>query len=354
MKTDCHCRGMASALRTLIGTLLCLAIPLHAQRIPDPDLHETITGAIDLSGRQQYTRAAVQFDRAITQHPDHPAGYLNKAILLMVMSLDFETPVRMPEFMNLLEKTRQTAERLLARDPHSAEGLYYAGMAQSYVAYYQFRDGENWLAGLSGGLKASASLQECVNRYPDAYDAMTGLGTYKYWKSRNMSFLTWTTIVEDERAPGIRMLRTAERSALYTAAQAANSLIWIFIEEERWTDAAKEAQAMLRRYPQNRLFLWGLASAAENAGHWKLAREAYQRILASIDDEVREARYIDTQARAKVALMSFRMGDRETALRECRTVLGRKGMDLTPFTSDGRDRIARRIEEMEDLRDELR
>ena len=73
-----------------------------------------------------------------------------------------------------------------------------------------------------------------------------------------------------------------------------------------------------------------------------------------MDDEVEDRRYIETQARAKIASMSYLLGDRETAERECRWVLSRKSMSLSGLTDDGKDRLERRFEEMEELRDSLR
>ncbi|MFZ1729873.1 MAG: tetratricopeptide repeat protein [Bacteroidota bacterium] len=326
---------------------------LHAQRIPDNSLHELIRNGIRYSGQQKYTDALRTFNRAIQDFPTHPAGYMNKAILLMVKSLDFEIPVEMPVYLELLDKVEQLGQRMSESTETSAEGLYYRGMARSYIAYYNFRDGENWLSGLSHGMKATGYLDDCLESNPKAYDAMTGVGTYKYWKSRNMSFLTWTPLVDDERYAGIHMLQLAELKAQYSAQQATNSLIWIFIEEERWNDAIHSAQTILRRFPSNRLFLWGLASAAEGKEDWALARDAYQRITASIDKEVIERRYIEIQARAKIALMSFELGDKKTAKRECEWVLRQRGIDLSGFTSDGSERIQRRIEEMEELKTEF-
>jgi tetratricopeptide (TPR) repeat protein len=340
--------------------LLCVAVLLgassldvRAQRIPDEGLHSLIQQGIRLSGQQRYSEAMKNFDRAIREHPEHPSGHMNKAILLMVMSLDFETPVKMPEYLELLETVERLAERMAGVSATAAEGLYYRGMARSYIAYYHFRDGENWLGGLTHGLKATGFLEDCLEKNASAHDAMTGVGTYKYWKSRNMSFLTWTPIVDDERQVGIKLLRQAEAKAEYTAQQATNSLIWIYIEEERWNDAIRVAQKILHRFPKNRLFLWGLASAAEGKSDWKLARKAYERIVASIDGEVRERRYIEVQARAKIASMSFELGDRATARRECNWVLRQRGLDLSGFTADGADRITRRIEEMQELHEEL-
>ncbi len=326
---------------------------LHAQHLQDRTLHELIRGGIHASGQQRYGEARRAFDRAIRSYPAHPAGFMNKAILLMVMSLDFETPVEMPAYLDLLEKVERMGERMAATPATAAEGLYYLGMARSYIAYYHFRDGENWLSGLSHGMKATGYLEDCLAKDPKSYDAMTGVGTYKYWKSRNMSFLTWTPLVDDERYAGINLLRLAEVKGEYTAQQATNSLIWIYVEEERWNDAIHTARSVLRRFPKNRLFLWGLASAAEGKEDWSLARDAYRRIVASIDGEVRERRYIEIQARAKIAVMSYRLGDRATARRESDWVLRQRGLDLSVFTADGSERIQRRIEEVEDLREEL-
>ncbi|MBR9979294.1 MAG: tetratricopeptide repeat protein [Bacteroidetes bacterium] len=326
---------------------------LQAQRIPHSRLHDTILKGIELSGHQRYSEAMQRFETAMQEYPTHAAGYLNKAILLMVMSLDFETPLRMPEYLDLLDSVEKHAGDMATTDGDKSEALYYLGMARSYRAYYHFRDGGGWLSGLSHGMKATGFFEDCLARNNAAYDAMTGLGTYKYWKSRNMSFLTWTPFVDDERSAGIKLLRQAEKNAAYTAQQATNALIWIFVEEERWDDAIRRAKTILRRFPENRLFLWGLASAAEGKEDWSLAREAYRRIVASIDTEVTDRRYIEIQARAKIASMSFALGDRATASRECAWVLSHRAIDLTAFTSDGAGRIKRRFEEMADLRARL-
>ena len=343
------------ARTTLLLFCLLLIVPAssRAQRAVDASLHSLLRKGIQFSGEQRYREAMKQFEEAIRTNPDHPAGYMNKAILLMVMSLDFETPVRMPEYLQLLDRVEKLAEEMSASQATAAEGLYYRGMARSYVAYYHFRDGENWLGGLSHGMKATGFLEDCLEKNPKAYDAMTGVGTYKYWKSKNMSFLTWTPLVDDERHAGINLLRLAEAKAQYTSQQASNSLIWIYIEEERWSDAIGVARKVLRRFPRNRLFLWGLASAAEGKSDLALARDAYERIVASIDDEVTERRYIEIQARAKIAGLSYELGDRERARKECQWVLRQRGISLSGFTEDGAERITRRIEEMEELQEQF-
>ena len=340
---------------SLLLVLLVAAMPgVRAQQHPDPEIHALLLKGIDFAGQQKYSQARTVFDEVVRRIPDHPAGYLNKVILLEVMSLDFETPVPQPEFDRLIEKSEQLAEHMLERNPKSPEALYHLGMTHSYVAYYKFRDGENWVSGLKHGLDANSSLVDCLEADPKAHDAMTGVGTYKYWKSRKMSFLTWSPLVDDDREEGIAILKKAEAHAVYTGAQASNSLIWIYIEEERYNDAIRVAQSVLKRFPMNRLFLWGLASAAEKKFDWRLAREAYQRIVQSLDGEVLERRYIEVQARAKLARMSHHLGDLETARRECDWVLANGRFDLAPFTNDGATRIRKRVADMEKLRAEIK
>lgn len=315
-------------------------------------LHSLLRDGIELSGKQKYSDAKRIFDRCIALAPSNPAGYINKAILYEVMSLDFETPVP-KEYLGLLEKAEQLCEATLERDEKSWEALYNLGMVHSYIAYYKFRDGRNWLSGLRHGLIAAGYLEDALEANPKAYDAFTGLGTYKYWKSRKMSFLTWTPFLSDERESGIKMLRDAERLATYTNAQATNALIWIFIEEERYAEAEAAARAMTIKYPGNRLFLWSLASAEEKQHKWSAARDAYREIVTSLDNEVTERRYIELQARAKIAKMSFEMRDWTTAKKECDWVIGHSSFDRSGFTPDGQDRIERRVNEVKEIRTKL-
>lgn len=309
---------------------------------------------MDVSGKQKYSGAKKIFDRCISEFPNHPAGYLCKAILYDVMSQDFETPVPEPEFTKLLERAQRLSEEILEKEKNSWEALCYLGMTHSYIAYHKFRQGSNWFSGLQHGLKATGYLQDCIDINPKAYDAYTGIGTYKYWKSRKMFFLTWTPFVTDERELGIQLLRKAEQDATYTNCAATNVLVWIYIEENRYTDAENCARAGLKKYPNNRLFLWGLASAAERQKHWNDAREVYQTILQSLDDETHERRYIEIQAHAKIALMSNELKDDQTARKECNWVLAHSNFDTSDFTNDGAARIKRRIKEVTELRDKLK
>ncbi len=325
----------------------------NSQPVSDQTLHQLLLQGIDCSGKQKYSEAKKIFDRCIVQASQHPGGYLNKAILLEVMSLDFETPVPQPEFNTLLEKSEQLSTAMLDKNPKSSEALYYLGMTHSYIAYYKFRDGKNWFSGLQHGFKAAGYLEDCITIDPKAYDAYTGVGTYKYWKSKKMSFLTWTPFVSDERDVGIKMLRKAEQNATYTKAQATNSLMWIFIEEKRYGEAEAAARSELKKYPNNRLFSWGLASTAEKQKKWNVAREAYQTILQSLDGEVPERRYIEIQTRAKIAKMSYELKDYKTAKQECDWVIANSHFDTSGFTNDGAERIKRRIDEVKKIREKL-
>ncbi len=327
--------------------LILLPVSLCAQPLADRDAHEDLLRGIELSGHQRYREARVCFDKVIARLPQHPAGYLNKAILLEVMSLDFETPVS-KEFLTLLDRSRVLSEAMLARNAKDPDALYHLGMTHSYLAYATFRNGENWIAGLRHGLTAYDHLKDCLVQRPSAYDAMTGAGTYMYWKSRKMSLLTWTPFVDDERDQGIRLLRMAESRATYTKAQATNALIWIFIEEERYPDAMKAARMMGKRYPSNRLFLWGLASAAERAGDYATARDAYQTILGTVDGEVTERRYIEIQAHGKLASMHAKLGEWEKARIHFEWVRDHGYGDVTGLSDDGIERIRKRRSETEE------
>jgi len=337
----------------LFGCMTFLRVPASGQPLAPEAIHGLIIAGTEHAGRQEYSRSRKAFAEAIRIAPQHPAGYLNMAILHQVMSLDFETPVPQPDYDKLLETTERLALRMLEKDAEDVQGLYYLGMMHSYTAYHKFRDGENWISGLRHGLLAAGRLERALRKSPRSYDAMTALGTYKYWKSKRMSFLTCTALVDDERNAGIRMLTTAERHATYTSAQATNSLIWIFIEEKRYAEAIKTARAVLQTFPRNRLFLWGLASAAEKLEDWRAALDAYERILSSLDSEASEPRYIELQARAKIARMRQQLGDLKGARSEAERVLANRSVDLSVFTSDGASRIRRRIDDMLELKKEL-
>jgi tetratricopeptide (TPR) repeat protein len=130
---------------------------------------------------------------------------------------------------------------------------------------------------------ASASkFEEIIENDSSFYDAYVGVGTYYYWRSRKMEFIRWLPFFKDDRELGIRMLIIGAKLSEYNKFAAMSALISIYLDEENYTQAEAWSKRGLNFYPENRVFLWGLATALDRQNHSAEAISAYSNLLKNI------------------------------------------------------------------------
>lgn len=90
-----------------------------------------------------------------------------------------------------------------------------------------------------------------------------------------------------------------------TSLEAPLGRILVLNATRKWGQAAKEAEALLRRYPNNRIALSRLAWARFNQGRFPAAAKAYQQVLALYP--------ADLSMRSGLGWSQLRMGQRKKA-----------------------------------------
>jgi tetratricopeptide (TPR) repeat protein len=170
-------------------------------------------------------------------------------------------------------------------------------------------------------------LETAVSRDSFLVDAYTGIGTYYYWKTRKIEFLTWLPFVADRREQGIALLQQCARGGAYNRFAAMSALVTIYLDAARYDKAAETARSALAVYPKNRIFLWGLATSLERGGNAKEAADAYARLLQSILDDTRPNIYNELVCRLNLLTLRIRLnaeGDRGRELSRIRELAARQ------------------------------
>lgn len=247
-------------------------------RMPE-QLDALVSQGIDLTLRQQYDRADSVFKVASQMYPDHPYGCLYRAAVMEARSIDYLDPVNFAMFDSLVGLAKSRAERMIDEMPNDAVGYYLRGTAIGFDAYARV-DAGDWLGGILKGLSAATDLKKAVEFDSTLYDAYAGVGTYYYWKSRKAEFLNWA--LGDRRREGIRLLEIASRKAVYNKYSALSALTAIYLDTGQSNLAADCARRGLEQYPDNRVFLWGLASAEDQSKNFEQATSTYERLLKNI------------------------------------------------------------------------
>ena len=325
-------KSMARNLCTMVlliltGSIL-LSASLEGQPLPDRGLHEKILQGIDLTLKQEYP-AARQLFRSLTQeYPNHPAGYLYLAGAVQAEFSDYEQSFEQKLFDSLLAKGETLADRLIEGKDSAAWGYYYAGTALSYRAFSASERG-NWPSVIIDGMNSAKMFGRCLELNPQFYDAMEGLGTYYYWRSKKTEFLSWVPFVTNRKQEGISLLHSAVDHGTYERYLGLNSLILVLTEEERYDEALQLTTNALSEYPQNRSFLWCLVGIEERSPHHDTValKSAVSRLLTSILKAPVRNCYYEAACRLKLAQYAFDERRYDDSIEECTMILQYRNLD---------------------------
>ena len=120
-----------------------------------------------------------------------------------------------------------------------------------------------------------------------------------------------------------------------------NSLIWIYIDQKKFTKSQKLAEYALAEFPDSRLFKWGLARSYE-ADSTLESIKIYYNILDSYNGA---SLYNYILIKHIIAQQYFRLGDYEKALKLCNDILSVK--NISKYLED---RLEKRIERVKSLK----
>jgi hypothetical protein len=255
--------------------MLCMTA-VHAQRKLEPTLHALLTNGIDLILKQEYDRADSLFRDVVNRYPRHPMGYLYQAAVMQSYAIDMDVPVERKKFDSLLERGREASAGL-----DSLWNEYFLGTADGYEAYERVEHGD-WFGGIRKGMSSASKFEEVIEQDSLFYDAYVGIGTYYYWRSRKTAFLQWLPLIKDDRELGITMLVVGAERSEYNRFTAMSALVSIALDDEDYTRAEEWSRCGLRFYPENRVFLWGLATALDRQKKNTESVLAYTNLLKSI------------------------------------------------------------------------
>ena len=100
-----------------------------------------------------------------------------------------------------------------------------------------------------------------------------------------------------------------------------SALISIFLDAQEYDSVARWSRQGLASYPDNRTFLWGLATALDRGGHPREAASVYQILLHSLQDSHAPHPYNEIVCRLNLAKCQIAVGDTVHAKGNLHTIL---------------------------------
>ena len=326
--------------------LLTFSVNIYSQKYPDETVNSLLKSGVDNIINQNYSQAKSEFEKLNLKYPYLPLGKIYLAATEIARSYDYSEEYNGELISKYLNSAKDQSEKLLEKNPGDIWYYYYLGLTEGYISYYEGLNG-SWLTSLKEGINSASNFEECLKRNPDFYEAYSGLGNYKYWKSKKTGFLSWLPFVHDERAEGINYLQKAVDKSSYNTYLAVNSLIWIYIDKKYYDNAILISQKALEEYPKSRFFKWGLARAFEDVDKSK-AINCYYEILNSYPNLNSMNHYNEIVLKHLIAQQYDKLGEKTKSLRLCNEIMAIK--NLSDFV---RNKLGDRLDRVKELYSKL-
>ena len=221
--------------------MLTFSLNIYAQEYPDRSVNSFLKSGIDDIINQNYAQAKNEFEILNSKYPDLPLGKIYLAATEIARSYDYGEEYNGEVISKCLNSARDQSEKLVDKYPADIWNHYFLGLAEGYISYYEGLNG-SWITSLKEGINSASKFEDCLKMNSEFIEAYSGLGNYKYWKSKKTEFLNWLPFVHDERAEGIKYLEKAVDKSSYNNYLAVNSLIWIHIDQKNYNKAEQVSE----------------------------------------------------------------------------------------------------------------
>ncbi len=182
--------------------------------------------------------------------PDNPLGYFLLGTIYQSLSEEYRTDVYKDRISQNLDSAIELADRRHDEEPKNPNWTFIAGAAHGYRALLRAFHG-GWWGAFRDGLSASKDLNRTLKIDSTYYDAYLGLGAYNYYKTVKSKDFLWLPFVSDKRAEGISEIKIAIDKGTLATYNARQSLLRIYWEEGRYSEAIVLADSLLAESPSD-------------------------------------------------------------------------------------------------------
>ncbi len=319
---------------------------IFGQGYPDKRVDSLLKSGINSIIKQNYKSAGSTFTELNNLYPELPLGKIYLAAVKIAEAYDYGEAFDSGFIESRLDSAESQSENLIDSSDTNVWFRYFLALSEGYFSYYEALQ-EDWFSAFSDGYDALSDFKKCMKIQTDFPEALAPIGTYKYWRSRKTSFLNWLPFVGDYREEGIKYLERSIKESSYNTYIALHSLQWIYIDKKDYVDALRISELALKKYPDSRFFMWGLARAYEDIDKRK-SINIYYKILNSYSPPADTGHYNEILLKHLIAQQYALLGDKKAALKLCGEIFSID--NLSDFV---RDKLGDRLERVRKLQMEL-
>jgi len=267
--------------------------PVFAAQVLDLDNTRLVQHGIRSFLAGHYKFGEQIFLNYIREHPDEPTGYfLMAGRYAETITLRHDWSL-MPKFEKYARLTTAKARRYIQLHPKKPLGYFFLG---SIYGFYGLLNGQRQevLQAFTSARSTVQYLKKSIELEPELYDSYYGLGTVYYYASKmhveRGGLAGWfvqkfITDGKDMRREGLAMIRKAANGGGLTSDFAWGILLWISLNERRYSKALKIATIMAENYPADKRPYWVLGRIHLQLRQCRKAKGYFDTIIGLVNKE---------------------------------------------------------------------
>jgi tetratricopeptide (TPR) repeat protein len=220
-------------------------------------VHETTIRGLDRLYSLEVDDALATFDTVSALAPGDPRGPFFHALTRFYLYGLNRSPADLEQFFSESDNVVEMCERLVDDNDRDAVARFYLGGILGYRGLAHQYDG-SLLKAVKDGRRGYLLLDDAVHMDSTLYDAQMGFGLFRYLVAKVPRSMTWILNLlgfSGDLEGGLASLKLAADRGVYTRTEATLFLAQFLFNEGRQDTALQYLDRLIRRYPENTLFL---------------------------------------------------------------------------------------------------
>jgi tetratricopeptide (TPR) repeat protein len=224
------------------------------------NIDRDISRGIELLYDWEFDQAESLFEGMIAKNPKDPAGYFYLAMVTWSrLSYGFWSPEMVRQYGKRIDQAVSVATERIENGKADSFAYFYLGGALGFKGRFQLMQ-RKWLSSFFLARNAVSGFETCLTLDPNNKDVLLGFGIFDYYTGRLsgvLKFLVYLLIHEGDKHEGMRKLHAAANESFYSAVEAKNVLLHIYLFMEPLPKKALPlAEELAERFQKNARFLY--------------------------------------------------------------------------------------------------
>jgi len=311
--------------RSKLFIIIVLVLSLKAQLPSNFNNRTKVRSGIANVINENYTLAKRDFKLVQESNPKSPFG-----IILYAGALVFEREhkgdyLETKKIDSLLYAAQDSCEDLLSENPDSLWYNYLMALTKTYETYWKLFQ-SNYFDGFADGFQGLEYFERCLNIDSTFVEAKVAIGNYQYWSSVKTEALRWLPFIDDNKDEGLASFELALTENFLNRDFALLSLIYAYINEERFLAAKEIAEDLVKKYPKSTRVKWALATVLDKMESPK-ALLLYKELISIYKRENLSNPSKLVELKNSLVDLQIKMGNYNDALKICDEVLSMPRID---------------------------